>query len=195
MNAIGWTVCSQCTEHTPESKYQHQIYSWESQTQAVIKALPYTKRLLYKAHSNTLPLLLLYVLFIVCTTWLSNACRKQADHAGWVPESFFSHNRRKLKYSIVLPAWRLKMKFWNAGTIGVQPGVMMLRNLNFSKISLLDQMNGNERILKSILCTLILLELNIRLWDVTKSWSSALFLAPGEAQRKVIRGRGERVVK
>lgn len=136
-----------------------------------------------------------YVLFIVCTTWLSNACRKQADHAGWVPESFFSRNRRKLKYSIVLPAWRLKMKFWNAGTIGVQPGVMMLRNLNFSKISLLDQMNGNERILKSILCTLILLELNIRLWDVTKSWSSALFLAPGEAQRKVIRGRGERVVK
>lgn len=58
----------------------------------------------------------------------------------------------------------------------VQPSVTTLTNPHFSKVFFQDQPWLEIKEHWGVFpCMLILLELNIRVWDVTKSWSFALF--------------------
>ena len=123
-----------------------------------------------------------------CTTWPSTSEENagRCPHAGWIPDSFFSCNRRKLKCSVSGSQQEevksqqhiqsLPFAVWNMGTIGCKPGVMMLRNLHFSKLFLQDQIWMEiEEHWGVFLCMLISPEPNARVRDVTKNWSFALF--------------------
>lgn len=128
------------------------------------------------AHSNTYALQSVHSALHHITIHFRRA-ENRCPHADWVPESFFSPNRRKWMYispgAVYSPAWTPRVKSQQhihllPGTVWsrnyrVQPGVMTLRNLNFSNVFFQDQIWMEIKDYWGVfLCMLIALELNIR---------------------------------